>query len=288
MQQNQQVLTRDIQKKMLGILVYFKQFCEEHDLKFVLCGGTCLGAVRHKGFIPWDDDVDVFMLREDYEKLQALWERDADTERYACVRSNETINIHHSAMEIKDNNTTFINGHSVDVDMNHGVMIDVIPVDGVPTSGWNRFWQMVNSMVYCCFNFQRLPEHKGKVTYYATKLALGVIRSPKLRYQIWKGAERRLSRYGTENCAQVASFGEGATIMRMRFPTEWFRDVGYMDFEGHQMPVPGDVDQYLKITFGDYMQLPPVEEQVARHTAVFIDMDNSYKKYKGIHYCVKK
>ena len=279
---------QEIQSKMLEILVYFEEFCRNNGLKFALCGGTCLGAVRHGGFIPWDDDIDVFMLREDYEKLQELWEKNADTSRYSCVRSSKTLNIHHSATEIKDNNTTFINKHSVDTDMNHGIMIDVIPVDGVPASKWRRFAQMVDSMIYCCFNFQRLPEHKGKLTYYATKIALGVFRSPGIRYWIWKGAERRIAKYGTGKCAEVASFGEGATIMRMRFPTEWFRDVKYMDFEGHPMPVPADVDRYLTISFGDYMQLPPEEDRVARHNAVFIDLDNCYKRYKGIHYCVKK
>ena len=282
------VSTRKIQEKMLEILVYFEKFCRENGLKFTLCGGTCLGAVRHGGFIPWDDDVDVFMLREDYEKLQDLWAKHADTSRYACVRSNESINIHHSATEIKDSHTTFINRHSVQSDINHGVMIDVIPIDGVPASAWQRFWQMVHSMVYCCFNFQRLPEHKGKLTYYATKLALGVFRSDKVRYRIWKGAERRIARFGTEHCGQVASFGEGASIMRLRFPTEWFREPATMDFEGHPMPVPANVDAYLRRSFGDYMQLPPEEDRVARHSAVFIDLDNSYTKYKGIHYCVEK
>lgn len=288
MSNSNKVSVRAIQEKMLDILVYFRDFCEANQLRFALCGGTCLGAVRHKGFIPWDDDIDVFMLREDYEKLQALWEKNADTSRYSCVRSNETINIHHSAMEIKDNNTTFINKHSVDSDIHHGLMIDVIPIDGVPESGWRQLLQMLDSMLYCCFNFQRLPDHKGKLTYYATKVALGIFRSPRVRYLLWKGAETRLSKYGTKNCAKVASLGEGATIMRMYFPREWFENVAYMDFEGYRMPVPADVDGYLKITFGDYMQLPPVEEQVARHNAAFIDLENSYKKYKGIHYCVKK
>lgn len=283
-----EVPVRDIQTKMLEILVYFRDFCEANGLRFTLCGGTCLGAVRHQGFIPWDDDVDVFMLREDYEKLQGLWEKNADTERYACVRSNETINIHHSATEIKDNNTTFINRHSVDSDIHHGLMIDVIPVDGIPESGWKRFMQMIDSMVYCCFNFQRLPEHKGKLTYYATKIALGVFRSPKIRYWIWKGAEKRLSRYGTENCSQVASFGEGTAIMRMRFPTDWFRNVAYLDFEGYRMPVPADTDEYLRISFGDYMKLPPEEARVALHDSVFIDLENSYTRYKGVYYCVEK
>lgn len=288
MSNSNEVSVRAIQSKMLEILVYFRDFCEANGLKFVLCGGTCLGAIRHQGFIPWDDDVDVFMLREDYEKLQDLWEKNADTSRYACVRSNETINIHHTATEIKDNNTTFINRHSVDSDIHHGLMIDVIPIDGVPDSGWRKTLQMIDSMIYCCFNFQRLPEHKGKLTYFATKLALGVFRSPKSRYRIWKAAEKRLSRYGTQHCSQVASFGEGTSIMRMRFPTQWFRDVSYLNFEGHRMPVPGNVDEYLKISFGDYMQLPPEEDRVARHNSVFVDLDNSYTQYKGVYYCVEK
>ena len=176
----------------------------------------------------------------------------------------------------------------MDSDINHGMMIDVIPVDGVPKSRWKQILQMIDSMVYCCFNFQRLPEHKGRVTYYATKLALGVFRSFKVRYKLWKGAEQRIIKYGSGNCENVASFGEGATIMRMHFPRRWFDNPAYLSFEGTLMPVPEDVDQYLKITFGNYMELPPEEERVARHNAVFIDTENSYKKYKGIYYCVDK
>ncbi|MBR6572917.1 MAG: LicD family protein [Clostridia bacterium] len=278
---------KDIQNKMLDILLYFDSFCKENNLRYFLCGGTCLGAVRHKGFIPWDDDVDVFMLREDYEKLQSLWEENADKDKYACVRSNDKVNIHHSATEIKDNNTTFINKHSVDCDIHHGLMIDVIPIDGIPESSFLRILQMIDSMIYCCFNFQRLPEHKGKLIYYATKLALSVFKGDKIRYKIWKGAEKRISKYGTKNCKQVASFGEGATIMKMRFPTQWFYTEKYLEFEGHNLPVPADFDEYLKISFGDYMQLPPEEDRIARHNAVFIDLENSYTKYKGIHYCKK-
>ncbi|MBP3372737.1 MAG: LicD family protein [Clostridia bacterium] len=288
MEQTNQISVRDIQNKMLEILLYFDDFCRKHNLKYALAGGSALGAVRHQGFIPWDDDVDVLMLREDYEKLQGLWEQYADTARYSCVRSNETVNIHHTATEIKDNNTTFINRHSVDSDINHGMMIDVIPLDGVPEGKFARIMQMVNSMIYCCFNFQRLPEHKGKLTYLATKFALGIFRGDKIRYRLWKGAENRLSKYGTASCKYVASFGEGATIMRMYFPREWFALPVDMDFEGHSLPVPADVDAYLKINFGDYMQLPPEEDQVARHDSVFIDLENSYTKYKGIYYCVEK
>lgn len=284
--QEHDMQTRKIQEKLLEILLYFQQFCEENGLGFVLAGGTCLGAVRHKGFIPWDDDVDVFMLREDYEKLQELWPLKADITRYSCVRSNDKVNIHHSATEIKDNNTTFINRHSVDVDMHQGLMIDVIPLDGVAEGGLSRLHQMLQSMIYCCFNFQRLPYHKSKLTYYATRVALGIFRSDKVKYKLWKSAEGQIAKYAVADHPLVASFGEGVSIMRQRFPKEWFLSPGQAVFEGHTMPVPSDTDRYLTISYGDYMQLPPEEEQVCRHDAVFIDLEHSYKQYRGIKYFV--
>lgn len=279
---------REIQEKLLEIFLYYQKFCNEHGLKFVMAGGTCLGAVRHQGFIPWDDDLDVFMLRDDYEKLQDLWNKYADTERYSCVRSNEYINIHHSATEIKDNNTTFINRHSVDLDINHGLMIDVIPLDGVADNVFSRLYQITQGMIYDCFNFQRLPNHKSKAVFYMTKIALDVVRSPKLRYMIWKTAERESSKYSIATHRLVASFGEGLTIMLQRFPKEWFLYPGTAMFEGHEVPVPADTDKYLRMSYGNYMELPPAEEQVYRHDIAFMDLKNSYKKYRGIEYCVNK
>lgn len=274
-----------IQEKLFSILIYFQQFCNEHKLHFVLAGGTCLGAVRHHGFIPWDDDLDVFMLREDYERLVELWDRYADKDRYSLVRSNDTVNIQHSGTEIKDNNTTFIQHHSVDLDINHGLMIDVIPLDQVATKPIDRVRQMVNAMVFCCYNFQRMPNHKGKVTYYATKLALGIVRSPRMRYRIWKKAEQNMIALGDPHGEMVASFIEGVAIMRQHFPRKWVEDPVYLTFVGQDMPVLADYDSWLTMSYGDYMQLPPENERVFRHNSVFADMDNSYIKYKGIYYC---
>lgn len=278
---------KKIQKKQLEILVYFRDFCRENHLHFVLAGGTCLGAVRHHGFIPWDDDVDVFMMREDYEKLCRLWDKKADTSRYSCVRSCKEYNIHHTAAEIKDNHTTFINRHSMGLDIHQGIMIDVIPLDGVPEGFIRRFFQMIDSMMYCCFNFQRLPEHKSKAVYIMTKIALSCIRSPRLRYHIWKGAEKRLARYGTKNSRYVASLGEGMTIMRQYLKKEWIADAVEMEFEGYQMPVPSGYDEFLTISYGDYKKLPPENERVCRHDIVFMDLEHSYQRYKGKKYLIQ-
>lgn len=277
---------KEIQEKLLETLIYFSEFCNNNNLKFVLAGGTCLGAARHQGMIPWDDDVDVFMLRDDYEKLEELWQKYADTEKFSYVRSDNKINIHHAATEIKNNNTTFINYNNEDNDINHGLMIDIIPLDDIAINPISRALQIVNALLFCCFNFQRLPEHKSKLTYYLTKIALNVIRSPERRYKIWKKCETRMIKLGEKSNGEVASFIEGLTIIRQRFPKEWFDNPKYLMFEGYSMPVPADYDAWLTVSYGDYMTPPKVEDRILRHNIKFWDMNNSYTIYKGIQYCV--
>ena len=81
-------MTKEIQEKELNMLLYFKEFCDKHNLRFYLCGGGLIGAIRHNGFIPWDDDLDLFMPRPDYEKLAELWPKYADTERFTYCRTD--------------------------------------------------------------------------------------------------------------------------------------------------------------------------------------------------------
>lgn len=279
---------RDIQEKLLEILKYFDKFCKENNLKYVLAGGTLLGAVRNKGIIPWDDDLDVFMLREDYEKLSEIWDEKADTERYSCLRSNDKYNIHHAATEIKDNNTTFINNHSKDLDINHGLMIDVIPLDNIPSSRFKKIYQKMNAFIFSCYNFQRLPNHKSKIIYYMTYIALKLVPSFKLKYKIWKKAENNMIKAGENNDGMVASIIEGPTIMNHIFPKEWVENPTYLEFEDMLAPVMKDYHSWLEMSYGDYMKLPEEEDRVLRHDIYFYDMNTPYKEYRGIKYFTKR
>ena len=99
---------RSLQLKSLEILLYFKKFFEEHNLMFYFCGGCCIGVLRHQGFIPWDDDIDIFMPRNDYEKLFKIWNKYADTEKYSCNRTTKDVFIGNVMTTITDNHTKVI------------------------------------------------------------------------------------------------------------------------------------------------------------------------------------
>ena len=150
----------NLQTIMLDILKEFIRVCKENELTYYACGGTCIGALRHNGFIPWDDDLDVFMPRPDYEKL---WEiRDQFTgEKYKLCRTTKEKNYHHRVQQLVDLKTTFINQRSVNEDIEHGVYIDILPIDACAPTKAKRFSQMIQAMLYSVYNIQCLPEFHG-------------------------------------------------------------------------------------------------------------------------------
>lgn len=280
-----QSTTKELQKKMLEILLYFDEFCKENELMYYLCGGGLIGAIRHKGFIPWDDDIDVFMPRPYYEKLAQIWNEKADISKYVYCRTDMNHVYHDAGASVRDVNTTEINRHSVNEDICHGIALEIMPIDGCPKSRLKRADQLFNAFAFSLFNAQRLPDNKGKFVRLASMLLLALFHSKRIRYNIWKRAEKRMARFSWEKCSEVTELIGSIHGMCLHHPKKDFDNVVYKEFEGHQIPVMVGYDRYLKLIWGDYMQLPPVEKRVAKHDAVLIDLENSYVKYKGKYYC---
>lgn len=275
---------KDIQKKGLEMLIYLKKICDENNLTFFLCGGCCIGTIRHGGFIPWDDDVDVFMKRDDYEKLKTIWNSTADTEKYEIVFPNENLHTRNLFATINDNNTTFIKTHQKDLDINHGLVLDILPLDGCPSSNIKRKKQIFWALVYSIFCAQMVPTNHGKFVNMLGKGILSAVPSKKLRYKIYKFAEKQMTKYKINECEKITELCSGPVYMMNEYPKEIFQKTVYKQFEGYSMPIPFGYDEYLKMVFGDYMKLPPKDKQVPHHDTVFFDMNNSYKKYKGKYY----
>ncbi len=278
---------RAIQEKSLEILVYFKEFCQKHGLLFYFCGGCCIGAIRHKGFIPWDDDIDVFMPRKDYERLAQLWPKEADPQ-YAYCRSDKGHYLRSLLSAISDENTTFIKERQQDLDISHGIRLEILPLDGCPESRFARKRQILWALIYSMFNNNEAPTSKGKGAYLLGRFLLALAPTQGMRYRVWRLAEKRMSRYPiTPETKHITELCARYQYMVNDYPAEAFASAKWVEFEGLSMPVPIGYDTYLRMAFGDYMQLPPEEERIPKHEAVLVDTEHSYRQYKGTYYCRK-
>lgn len=274
---------RKWQLKLLEILVYFRDFCDSHNLRFFLSAGTCLGAVRHHGFIPWDDDLDVQMPRPDYEKLINIWNKEADTSKFICSVTTKNQCAKFPMAVIRSVNTTCIYNHSVDDDICQGLKIDVEFLDGVPGGDIRNNWNKQCAKLLAFFRTQRMPERESYMRTLFSKILLRTL--PKsLMWYLSVFFEKQIKSIPFDgNCKWVRYlYCSGA-------PKSCFNETCWVIFEGYKMPIPGGYDNYLKYAYGDYMQLPPEESRKpATDNIVFYDLEHSYLDYKGIYYCVNK
>ncbi|MCR0206923.1 LicD family protein [[Clostridium] innocuum] len=280
---------RAVQLKSLEILLYFKSICEKENLLFYFCGGCCIGALRHKGFIPWDDDIDVFMPRKDYEKLIKVWYKYANNDSYQIHRSGYTEGYEGGLFtSIYDNQTTFIKEERKNLDINHGIALEILPLDGCPSSGFKRKKQIFWALIFSLYSAKQVPKNHGIIISIISKICLILIPFKKSKEVIWKYAEKQMSKYKIDDCDYITELCAGPHYMKNRYPKKAFDKAVYIDFEGYKMPIPIGYDDYLKIAFGNYMTMPPIEKQEPHHFVEFCDVNSSYKKYKGIYYCKKE
>lgn len=268
---------RKLQLKELDTLVYFKEFCDKNNLLFYLCGGCCIGSLRTGGFIPWDDDIDILMPRDDYEKLYKLWDNDKH-ECFKLLRTDEKIFTGNIFTTIVDTETTCVKANQAHLDIPFGIMMDIFPIDGCPKGKFKRTMQKLNAMIYSLFLAQIVPENHGGIMALGSKFLLSIVKSPKAREKKWRNAERRMSKYKISDCEYITELCEGVHSMQPEYPKEWFASAVYREFEGLQMPIPVGYDPYLKKAFGDYMTPPPEDKQKPHHDMILVDTERSYKE----------
>lgn len=280
-----------LQEKMLGALVYFIELCNRHELRYYLAYGTCLGALRHKGFIPWDDDLDVCMPREDYERLWSIAQAEGGNGQYAITRTERDKNYHHRVIQIVDKKTTFIHSRSANENIEHGVYIDVIPLDNYPASSLQRILQAFNAVVFSVYNIQNKPEYNGGrmqgLIGIATSVLLCGVKDANKRYRVWKTAERRMIDAGKADSPFFIDLTGSFKDLFRPIPKRWFQGHRVALFEDVCVEIPTAAEEYCRWKFGNFEQLPPENMRHARHNTVFIDLERSYTDYYGVYYCIK-
>lgn len=268
-------MTLDEQKQvMLNILIVFASFCEQHHLEYFLDAGTLIGAVRHKGFIPWDDDIDVCMPMKDYDRfVDIMKSRNGKLTDHVLVEFPE--NILYPYLKISDTRTILIEFPEQNP-MEVGVYIDVFPKYGVRDATWkSRLACWVSGQIntikwfshYSVFAWQR-PGHNFVLK------AIAFVGRHTIANTKWpsKAQNWYLHRYAKHNplekCKYVTTMVNGE--FHKIAPKECFSTYQPLDFEGYKFRGPINYDTYLHCLYkGDYMQLPPEDKRVHHATKVY-------------------
>lgn len=269
---------RSLQLKSLDLVLKFKKFCDENNLKWFLCGGGCIGAVRHGGFIPWDDDLDVFMFREDYEKLYSISKK--GNLNFYVIRTSEEVFSGQTFISVTDKETTVIKKEQLGLNIPRGVSIDIFPLDASPSSKFKQNLQMMSACLFCLYTARVVSKNNGFFAYIMSVILLAIVPFDKLRFKLASFFEKQMSKYDLNKCSFVKELCAGPKYMTKLYSKKIFEKCEMKSFEGYDLPIPAGYDEYLKSAFGDYMSLPPQNERINSHDIVFIDLNNSSDKYK--------
>ena len=254
---------REIQQMELGIMEYIHETCQKIGVKYFLAYGSLIGAVRHKGFIPWDDDMDICMLREDYEKLQDYLIANPD-ERYEVMSYKNNLNYVYPFMKVQDNHTYLLE-EDVRIDSNMGIYVDIFPVDGYEDDVQfkNKMTKLIKKRQLSCYTFKGITNTKSvlnSLLRYVSVIIFYFTNTNKYVAQIEELAKsRKVSDY--EQVDYLIYKDMNKPVWRR----EWLEQVTTGTFEGKEFTIPKNYHEILTSDYGDYMQLPPVEQRVSHH-----------------------
>ena len=271
---------KQMQASQLKILIEFQKICNDNNIRFYLAFGTCLGAVRHKGFIPWDDDIDLFMHVDEFNKLKEV-EHQLPSHLYLQTHEKEPA-FGLPIARIRDSSTTLIESDHCERDINHGVYIDIYPLFYCRENRIGMKVSIIESFVCRLFTYNAPPANKGFSSTLVSNVLLHllpkVLKTKMANYLYKKLTTHRKTKYVTN----FPDISQGR-----RYLDVWFGEPVMADFEGYKMPLPTNALGFLTYYFHDYMQLPPENERQVHHQYLFADFQNSYLKYRGIEYCKK-
>lgn len=262
----------------LELLERFDRVCKKHNLKYFVYYGTLLGAVRHQGYIPWDDDIDVAMFRDDYEKFQLVASEEFKEPYF--FQSSYTDCVLWPFSKIRDSRTTGIERKFIDLrDFHHGIFMDIFPLDNV-SDGINEQFSVIENIQRVLWRTITDPKNlllelrEGANFFLESDFIVDLIKMDAvMRFKIFE--DFNAAHFGeTEQVNYIMEEMMGTRYQSVK--TEWFQDTIYLPFEQIQVPAPAGYDQILIRSYGDYRQ--PVRGGTA-HENIILEPDIPYKEY---------
>ena len=258
----------EIQERCLVSLLYFDKVCRENGLRYSLAFGTLIGAIRHHGFIPWDDDIDVLMPRPDFDKLTEVLKAQPSDD-FGFMDYYDLENFFVTRILKIYNKKTYLKEYSEKYNLDYGAYIDVFPVDGiaedlVKAKKDQKMYRLMYRLIWLYVS----SKHRKK----------GIRKSFKNLFRpIAKWAQGKIEElidaYSYEESKYVMILGV-KNITKRRILKNSFDNLLDVDFEGHSVKVFSDYDDILRRQFGDYMEMPPEDQRVSHHKLEVYDLED--------------
>lgn len=274
--------------QILHVFKYTVRFLEQHHLRYVACGGTVLGAVRHQDFIPWDDDIDIYMPRADYERLLDL-KAEARRDGFDILSLRDK-GYYLPFAKVSDRSTTL--WEEAEFPFVMGVYVDVFALDNFSCSD-AELAAIQRRSLKKFYNYQKSVSHIQTTNLWKDLLAGRTDRALyKLQVLLSRPLRRWLLRRFFNYQDWYSSFDGDKTVCVTQwagkiFKREWFEDTIDQPFGDTTVRIPRDYDGYLTCLYGDYMTLPPVEKRVSEHNHLYLDFDKGLTleelKRRGVH-----
>lgn len=269
---------RHLQMVQLEMLKVFDQFCREHNLHYSLYAGTLLGAIRHKGFIPWDDDLDVCMSREEYDRFVSLWMA-APVPGYIIQNKEIAPTFSQSFTKLRKDHTTFLQSGEKPGAYHTGIFIDIFPIDRIPSGKIARGIFKWNCMKYLLFTREYIPQKSNALICFACSFIL-LCTPKKLRQYSRRKLLRKIVQYNGNHTLDTIAIETVRTI-NQPMAIDMLDHYVYLPFEDGEFMCFAGWDDCLRRKYGDYMQLPPAEERVWKHHPILIDFEYNYEELIG-------
>lgn len=265
---------------LLGYLLMIDRICKKHGIKYFLGGGTLLGAIRHKGFIPWDDDADVMLLRPDYDRLVQVLKEELPANMFFQVPETDALN-HQPFIKIRLDDTVFATKFTANFpDMHNGIFIDILAHDRTAKSIKGQKMHLFQTLLSRSLVFNKwgnTPITLGGSHPFLCKIATFMKNILPMKF-LEKRMFHTLQKYKKKETGYLYD-GMGRNLRRGAFPEEWLESAVLWDFEGYRLPVPKEYDKYLTWLYGDYMKMIPVSERRTSHSIVWMDL-GKYSDFK--------
>ena len=275
---------RRMQLLELEALKEFDRVCRKHNIKYVLSSGTMLGAIRHKGFIPWDDDADVSMLREEYNKFTAV-ANELDPKICYFQDHNTDPEYRWGYAKLRCTGTQYVRIGQEHLKCKTGIFVDIFPLDDVPNSKLGRVLQKERCFVTRKLMYSEVGKLSNNENQFM-RFFYSVLSKIPVDYAFYRlGKYSRKSNNASNNVVRTLMFdalGKKAKKLDGDFrygrPKRWFLDVAEYEFEGCKFYGPKDYDEYLTFKYGDYMKLPPENKRQQNSPVTYIDFGDDTRE----------